>query len=41
MSITQQLLPEFEQEMKVTRTAIERVPTDRGEWKPHPKSFSL
>ena len=41
MSIGASLLPEFDQEMAVTRRVIERVPADRGEWKPHPKSFSL
>jgi uncharacterized damage-inducible protein DinB len=25
----------------VTRRVIERVPSEKGEWKPHPKSFSL
>ena len=41
MSIGQSLLPEFDQEMAVTRRLLERVPGDRAEWKPHPKSFSL
>ena len=41
MSFIRDLLPEFEQEMKVTRRVIERVPTEHGEWKPHEKSFSL
>lgn len=41
MSIAETLLPEFDQEMATTRRVIERVPTDKGEWKPHPKSFSL
>jgi uncharacterized damage-inducible protein DinB len=41
MSIADRLLPEFEQEMKTTRRVLERVPEDRGDWKPHPKSFSL
>src|SRR4029453_3160758 len=27
--------------MASTRKAIERVPTDKGTWKPHPKSFAL
>ena len=40
MSIGETLLPEFDQEMVTTRRVIERVPTDKGEWKPHPKSFS-
>ncbi len=41
MTIASALLPEFEQEMKTTRRVLERVPTDKGQWKPHPKSFSL
>lgn len=41
MTIAETLLPEFEAEMATTRRVIERVPSDRGPWKPHPKSFSL
>ncbi len=41
MSIADTLLPEFDQEMATTRRVLERVPSDKGEWKPHPKSFSL
>ena len=41
MSFAETLLPEFDLEMAGTRKAIERVPTDKGAWKPHPKSFSL
>src|ERR1700682_234165 len=41
MSISETLLPEFDQEMATTRKVLERVPTDKGQWKPHPKSFSL
>jgi len=41
MSIAETLLPEFDQEMKTTRRLIERVPTEKGKWKPHPKSFPL
>ncbi len=41
MSFLTDLLLEFDEEMKTTRRVIERVPSDRGEWKPHPKSFSL
>ncbi len=41
MSIGQSLLPEFEQEMTITRRVLERVPSDRGQWKPHPTSFPL
>jgi uncharacterized damage-inducible protein DinB len=41
MSIADALLPEFDQEMTTTRKVIERVPTEKGQFKPHPKSFSL
>lgn len=41
MTIAGALLPEFDQEMASTRRVLERVPTARGTWKPHPKSFSL
>jgi uncharacterized damage-inducible protein DinB len=41
MPIGESLLPEFEQEMITTRRILERVPTDKGQWKPHPKSFAL
>ena len=35
------LLPEFDHEMTTTRKALERVPEDKLEWKPHARSFSL
>jgi uncharacterized damage-inducible protein DinB len=41
MSIGQTLLPEFDLEMATTRRLLERVPSDKGSWKPHPKSFPL
>ena len=41
MSISDTLLPEFDQEMKTTRRVLERVPSDKGKWKPHDKSFPL
>ena len=41
MSIGRSFLPEFEQEMKTTRRLLERVPSEKGQWKPHTKSFSL
>ena len=34
-------LNEFDQEMASTRKLLERVPTERGRWKPHEKSFAL
>ena len=41
MTLSAALLPEFDTEMATTRRVIERVPTTKGEWKPHTKSFSL
>jgi len=41
MSISDLLVPEYEHEMAVTREVLSRVPDDRAEWKPHPKSFSM
>jgi uncharacterized damage-inducible protein DinB len=41
MTIGETLLPEFDQEMTVTRRLLARVPGGKGDWKPHPKSFSL
>ena len=41
MAISETLLPEFDQEMTTTRKVIERIPSAKGEWKPHPKSFSI
>src|SRR5260221_9051287 len=41
MSISQALLPEFDQEMTTTRRLLERVPSDKGARKPHPKSFPM
>lgn len=41
MSLAETILPEFDQEMATTRKLIVRVPSDKAEWKPHVKSFSL
>lgn len=41
MSLSDILLPEFDQEMAATRRVIERVPDDDPGWKPHPKSFAI
>jgi uncharacterized damage-inducible protein DinB len=40
MSISALLLPEFEQEVKITRTTLERVPI-KADFAPHPKSMPL
>jgi len=41
MSATAAFLQEFEQECKTTRRVLERVPSDKLDWKPHAKSMSL
>jgi uncharacterized damage-inducible protein DinB len=41
VTISDMLLPEFDQEMASTRRVLERVPDDKPDWKPHPKSFSV
>lgn len=41
MTIAQTLLTELDQEMAATRRLLERVPSDKGPWKPHAKSFPL
>jgi uncharacterized damage-inducible protein DinB len=39
--ISEILLPEFDQEMAKTRKTLERVPTGKSEFAPHPKSMPL
>jgi uncharacterized damage-inducible protein DinB len=41
MSMCAAVLKEFDQEAGTTRRVLERVPTDKLAWKPHPKSMSL
>jgi uncharacterized damage-inducible protein DinB len=41
MSISELLLPEFDQEMKTTRLTLERVPFDKQDFAPHAKSMPL
>lgn len=38
MKYTDLILPEFDAEMASTRKVLERVPEDKWDWKPHPKS---
>jgi uncharacterized damage-inducible protein DinB len=40
-NISQSLLPEFDQEVASTRKILERVPEDKAEFRPHPKSMPL
>ena len=39
--MTQMLLSEMERESVATRKMLERVPGDKFDWKPHPRSMSL
>ena len=41
MPIGQSLLPEFDHEIAGTRKVLERIPADKFDWRPHPKSFTL
>ena len=41
MSIAQSLIPELDQEMAGTRKTLERIPEDKFDWRPHPKSFTM
>jgi len=41
VSISEHLLPEYDQEIAGTRLTLERVPADKFDWKPHPKSLSM
>jgi DinB family len=41
MSIRDALLREFDLELPYTRRSLERVPLEKGDWKPHEKSMTL
>jgi uncharacterized damage-inducible protein DinB len=41
MDLPNSPLPDFDEEMRATRRVLERVPSDKARWKPHPKSFPL
>lgn len=41
MSISEMLLPEYDQETAITRKFLERVPNDAFHWQPHEKSMTL
>lgn len=41
MKLSEMLLPEFDQEMAITRKFLDRVPDDKFGWKPHEKSMTL
>lgn len=41
MRIADTLLPEWDHEIAVTRRVVERVPDEKLDWTPHPKSWTL
>lgn len=41
MSIAASILPEFEMEMANTRKTLERIPSDKFDYKPHEKSMTM
>ena len=41
MTIAELFLKEFDGEMATTRRVLERVPSDRLDWRPHDKSMSM
>lgn len=41
MPINEAFIAELQHEAAATRKILERVPTDKPDWKPHPKSTSL
>src|SRR5271169_5090525 len=41
MTHAETLLPEFDQEMANTRKVLERIPDDKLDWQPHPKSHTI
>lgn len=41
MSTIQEFLKEMDQEAVTTRKMLERIPTDKFDWKPHTKSMSI
>jgi uncharacterized damage-inducible protein DinB len=41
MTYAETMLPEFDQEMANTRKVLERLPDDKLDWKPHPRSNTI
>lgn len=41
MTVLELLIQEFEQEAVTTRNMLSRVPDDKFDWKPHPKSMDV
>ena len=41
MKLTSVILEQLDREADLTRRALERVPTGKNDWKPHPKSMPM
>src|SRR5712664_1653174 len=41
MKLADTMLMELDQEAQTTKRVLDRVPSDKLSWKPHPKAFSL
>jgi uncharacterized damage-inducible protein DinB len=41
MTISEVLLLDFDAEIANTRRTLERIPEDKGDWRPHPKSMAM
>ena len=41
MPMSEALLKEFDHETKTTRRVLERVPSDKFDWAPHPRSMTM
>jgi uncharacterized damage-inducible protein DinB len=41
MTYAETILPEFDHEMANTRKVLERIPDDKLDWQPHPKSHTI
>lgn len=41
MTFSEMVLPEFDHEMASTRKVLERIPEDKLDWRPHPKSNTI
>jgi uncharacterized damage-inducible protein DinB len=41
MTYAETILPEFDGEMANTRKVLERIPDDRLDWQPHPRSHTI
>ena len=39
--LAREFLKELDAELKVTRRCVERIPGDKGQWKPHPRSAAM